>query len=136
MPNQRGRRAATVQGVAPTTMSIIRTLGRLAATEFRLLRAELNDKIGALGLAIGLATGGAVLLITAVILLFVAAISALMDQGFGLTSATLIVFGVVVITGSGCLWFGIRQLRTENLLPNKTIAQVQKDFESIAPETN
>ena len=38
--------------------------------------------------------------------------------------------------GPGCLWFGIRQLRTQNLLPNKTIAQVQKDFESIAPEAN
>jgi hypothetical protein len=33
------------------------------------------------------------------------------------------------------LWFGIRQLRAENLMPNKTIAQVQKDFESISPES-
>ena len=27
-----------------------------------------------------------------------------------------------LITGAGCLWFGIRQLRAENLMPNKTIA--------------
>jgi hypothetical protein len=72
----------------------------------------------------------------AVVLLFGAAISALMDQGLGLTSATLIIFGLVLVTAAASLWFGIRQLRPQNLMPNKTIAQVQKDFESIAPETN
>jgi len=47
-----------------------------------------------------------------------------------------VVFGTVLVVGAGCIWFGIRQLSVENLMPNKTIAQVQKDFESITPETN
>ncbi len=105
-------------------------------TEFRLLRAELGEKIGLIGLGVGLVAGGAVLLIAAVVLLFVAGISALVNYGFGLTAAILIVFGTVLVAGAGCLWLGIRQLSVENLMPNKTIAQVQKDFKSITPETN
>ena len=129
-------RDSSQQGVAAITLGIFREVVRLVSTEFRLLRTELGEKIGAIGLGLGLTVGGAVLLILAVVLLFVAAISALMDQGLGLTAATLIVFALVLITGAGSLWFGVRQLRPQNLMPNKTIAQVQKDFESIAPETN
>jgi uncharacterized membrane protein YqjE len=123
-------------GVAATAVGIFRDILRLVGTEFRLLRTEVGEKIGLIGWGLGFTAGGAVLLIVSVVLLFVAAISALMDQGLGMTAATLIVFGVVLAAGAGCLWFGTRQLRTQNLLPNKTIAQVQKDFESIAPESN
>jgi uncharacterized membrane protein YqjE len=122
--------------VAGTAVGIFKEFLRLIGTEFQLLRAEIGEKIGVIGLGVGLAAGGAVLLIMGVVLLFVAAISALRDQGLGLTAATLIVFAVVLVSGAGCLWIGVRQLRTQNLLPNKTIAQVQKDFESIAPESN
>jgi uncharacterized membrane protein YqjE len=136
MARAKGYRDAAPQGVAATTVGIFREVVRLIGTEFRLLRAEIGEKIGVIGWGVGLAAGGAVLLIMGVVLLFVAAISALMDQGLGLTAATLIVFVVVLAAGAGCLWFGVRQLRMQNLLPNKTIAQVQKDIESIAPEPN
>lgn len=136
MVRARNRQDVTSQGgVAGTAFGIFREFLRLIATEFRLLRAELGEKAGIIGLGIGLAAGGALLLIAAVVLLFVAVIGALIEYGFGLTAATLIVFAAVLITGVGCLWFGISQLRAENLMPNKTIAQVQKDFEAITPET-
>ena len=129
------RHNGTPQGVAGTAFDIFKEFLRLVATEFRLLRAELGEKAGVIGLGIGLAAGGALLLVAAAVLLFVAVIGALIEHGFGLKAATLIVFAAVLITGVGCLWFGIRQLRAENLMPNKTIAQVQKDFDSISPET-
>jgi len=122
-------------GVAGTAFDIFKEFLRLLATEFSLLRAELGEKAVVIGLGVRFAAGGALLLIAAVVLLFVAVIGALVEHGVGLTAATLIVFAAVLITGGGCLWFGIRQLRAENLMPNKTIAQVQKDFESISPET-
>jgi uncharacterized membrane protein YqjE len=137
MARARSRQDVTPHGgVAGTAFDIFKEFLRLVATEFRLLRAELGEKIGLIGLGVGLVAGGAVLLIAAVVLLFVAGISALVDYGFGLTAAILIVFGTVLVAGAGCLWLGIRQLSVENLMPNKTIAQVQKDFESITPETN
>jgi len=123
-------------GVASTAAQIFKHSIRLMVTEARLLRTELGEKIGIIGLGVGLAAGGGVLLITAVVLLFVAAISALVEYGFSLTIATLIVFGVVLVLGIGCLLFGLRQLQPHNLMPRKTIEQVQKDFESIAPEAN
>src|SRR5690349_6472522 len=109
------RRAAGIdeggrpQGEASTVTDIVKESLHLLSTEFRLLRAELGEKIGVIGLGIGLATGGTFLLIAAIVLLFVAAISVLLDRGFGLTLATLIVFGIVLITGAGCLWVGVRQ---------------------------
>ena len=136
MARTRSRQTGTPQtGVAGTAFDIFKEFVRLVGTEFRLLRAELGEKAGVLGLGIGLAAGGTLLLIAAVVLLFVAAIGALIEHGVGLTAATLIVFAAVLITGTGCLWFGIRQLHAENLMPNKTIAQVQKDFESISSES-
>src|SRR6476620_9560855 len=84
-------------GVAGTAFDIFKEFLRLVATELRLLRAQLGDKAGILG--IGLAAGGALLLIAAVVLLSVAVIGALLEYGFGLTVATLIVFAAVLITG-------------------------------------
>ena len=123
-------------GVGSTAAEIIKTYIRLIITEARLLRTEMGKKLGVVGLGLALAAAGVVLLIMALVLIFVAAISALIDHGFGLTGATLIVFGAVAIAGIGSLWFGIRQLQFDNLMPKKTIKQVQKDFESIAPEAN
>ena len=135
MARVRSRVGEKPQGVASTALNIFKEFVRLIATEFNLLRAELSEKTGVIGLGLGLAAGGALLLMTAIVLLFVAIISALVEHGFSLTAATLIVSAAVLVTGARCLWFGIRQLRAENLMPNKTIAQVQKDFESMSPET-
>jgi len=117
-------------------MEIFRTTLRLIITEGRLLRTELGEKIGLIGLGLALTVGGGVLLIMAVVLLFVAAISALVGSGFSLTAATLMVFAAVLLVGLGCLWFGLHQLQPSNLMPRKTIQQVQKDFQTIAPEAN
>jgi len=117
-------------------MEIFRTTIRLIVTEGRLLRTELGEKIGLIGLGLALTVGGGVLLIMAVVLLFVAAISALVSSGFSLTIATLMVFAAVLLVGLFCLWFGLHQLQPSNLMPRKTIQQVQKDFQTIAPEAN
>src|SRR3954463_2515261 len=103
MARTRSRQTGTPQtGVAGTALDIFKEFLRLVGTEFRLLRAELGEKAGVMGLGIGLAAGGAVLLVAAVVLLFVAAIGALIEHGFGPTAATLMVFAAVLITGGGC----------------------------------
>src|SRR5215216_7152533 len=136
MAHERSRHDPPRNGVSSTAVEILKAYVRLIVTEGRLLRTELGEKIGVIGLGVALTAGGGVLLITAVVLLFVAAISALVDYGFSLTIATLIVFGAVLLFGVGCVWFGLRQLQPANLMPRKTIEQVQKDFESIGPEAN
>ena len=120
-------------GVAATTVDIIKEYVGLLATEFRLFKTELSEKIGQIGLGVALTVAGTVLLIMAIVLLVVVAISALVDAGLGLTVATLSVFAFVLVIGLACGWLGFRQLQPRNLLPKKTIEQVQKDFEAITP---
>ena len=136
MANTRRNHDRPRLAVGSTAMEIFRTVIRLIVTEGRLLRSELSEKIGLIGLGLALTVGGGVLLIMAVVLLFVAGISALVDAGFGLTIATLIVFAALLVVGLACLWFGLHQLQPSNLMPRKTIQQVQKDFQTIAPEAN
>ena len=89
MARARSRQNGTPQGgVAGTALDIFKEFLRLLGTEFRLLRAELGEKAGVIGLGIGLAARGALLPIAAVVLLFVAVIGALIEHGFGLTAAT------------------------------------------------
>jgi putative superfamily III holin-X len=136
MANSRRHHDRPRLAVGSTAMEIFRTTLRLIITEGRLLRTELGEKIGLIGLGLALTVGGGVLLIMAVVLLFVAAISALVSYGFSLTVATLMVFAAVLLVGLLCLWFGLHQLQPSNLMPRKTIQQVQKDFQTIAPEAN
>jgi uncharacterized membrane protein YqjE len=136
MAQARIRRDGPSQGVASTAVAITKEYVRLVVTEFRLLRRELGQKIGQVGLGVALTAGGAVLLMMALVLLFVAMLSALTDFGVSLTGATLTAFGFVLVLGVGCGWVGLRQLQPENLIPKETINQVKKDFESIAPESN
>ena len=136
MSRARAHHASARANLAAPAMEISKTGVRLIATEARLLRTELREKMGRLGLGVALAAGGGVLLLLAVVLLFVALIGALIDAGFSLPIAALIVFAAAFIVGGSCLWLGLRQLRLEMLMPKRTIEQVQKDFASITLETN
>ena len=136
MARARAPNASARANLVATAMAISRTGVQLIVTEARLLRTELREKMGRLGLGVALAAGGGVLLVLAVVLLFVALIGALIDAGFSLAIAALIVFAAALVIGGGCLWLGLRQLRLEKLMPKRTIEQVQKDFESITLETN
>ena len=113
---------------------LFKEIAKLVRTETQLLRTELAEKAVRVGLGIGLTVAAAILFITAIILLFVATIAALVDYGFSLSAATLIVAGVMLILGAISLWLGVHQLRAKNLMPSKTIDQVQKDVEAIKTE--
>ena len=113
---------------------LFKEVAKLVRTETQLLRTELAEKAVRVGLGIGLTVAAAILFITAIILLFVATIAALVDYGFSLSAATLIVASVMVILGAISLWLGVDQLRAKNLMPSKTIDQVQKDVEAIKTE--
>ena len=113
---------------------LFKEIAKLVRTETQLLRTELAEKAVRVGLGIGLTVAAAILFITAIILLFVATIAALVDYGFSLSAATLIVASVMMILGAIFLWLGVDQLRAKNLMPSKTIDQVQKDVEAIKTE--
>ena len=121
-------------GAVSTFRDIFKEISKLVRTEAQLLRVELAEKATRVGLGIALTVASAILFITALILLFVATIAALVDYGFGLSIATLLVAGAMLAVGAIFLWVGLHQLRAKNLVPSKTIEQVQKDVEAIKTE--
>src|SRR4051794_21796539 len=87
------------QTVPATAVAILKEGTRLVITEGRLLRTELAEKVGVVGIGLVLTVGGALLLMMALIALFVVAIGALVEAGFSLTVAARIVFAALLVLG-------------------------------------
>jgi putative superfamily III holin-X len=100
----------------------------LVRKEAKLARAEVSENMTSLARGIGLAIGGAVLLIPALVILLQAGVAALTDA-YGLASywSALIVGGCVLIVGIILLSVGLSRLKLENIMPSKTVHQLQRD---------
>jgi hypothetical protein len=99
----------------------------LIRKEGQLARAEMSEKIGEIGMALGLVVGGAVLLIPALVILLQAAVAGLVATGLAVGWASLIVGGVVLVIGLLLLAIGVNRLKTARLVPDKTLEQLQRD---------
>ena len=71
--------------------------------------------------------GGAVLLIPALVILLEAAVAALEQNGMRPAEAAGIIGGIALVLGFILIAIGISRLRVKNLMPNKTIQQLQQD---------
>ena len=100
----------------------------LARKESQLARAEMSEKIIQAAFGLAFIVGGAVLLTPALVVLLQAAVAALEQQArFQPTAAALIVGGAVLVIGIILLLVGINRLKVGNLVPEKTIHQIQED---------
>ena len=98
----------------------------LARKESQLARAEISEKITQVAFGLAFIVGGAVLLTPALVVLLQAAVTALQAQ-FQPPLAALIVGGAVLVSGIVLLWVGVNRLKVKNLVPNKTLHQIQED---------
>ncbi len=99
----------------------------LVRKESQLARAEMSENISQIGLGIGFLMGGAVLLIPALVILLQAGVAALERQGFQPPGASLIVGGAALVLGLILLLIGVNRMKAKNLIPDKTINQIQED---------
>jgi NADH:ubiquinone oxidoreductase subunit 6 (subunit J) len=99
----------------------------LVSKEGQLARTEMSEKIGQVAAGLVLVVIGAVLLMPALVVLLQAAVAALEQAGVAPPWAALIVGGVVLLIGLILLMVGISRLKAKNLLPQKTINQLQED---------
>jgi hypothetical protein len=76
---------------------------------------------------LGLIAFGTVLLMPALVVLLEAAVAALERAGLAPPLAALVVGGVVLVVGVILLLVGINRLKAKNLVPRKTIQQLQED---------
>ncbi|HEX5509303.1 MAG TPA: phage holin family protein [Pseudolabrys sp.] len=99
----------------------------LLRKESQLARVEMSEKLSQIALGIGFVVFGAVLLIPAIVILFQAAVAALQRAGVQMPAAALIVGGIAFVVGLILLLIGIGRMKVRNLLPDRTISQVQQD---------
>jgi hypothetical protein len=113
--------------VTDIASDLLREFTTLIRKDFLLARTEVSEKVGVLGGAVALMVAGAVFLMAALVLLLQALIAYMVAQGFTLTAATLIVGGGALILGILLLWIGVSRMRPANLVPNRTIDQLNRD---------
>ena len=105
--------------------------GTLLRTEARLLRAEFSEKLSKAGAAAIEILGGALCLLAALMVLLQALVIVLAETGLGGGWASLIVGIGVAIVGLILLRAGKAGLEVEEMLPEKTIHQVEQDAQAF-----
>ena len=113
---------------------VVHQVTTLIRKEAQLARAEMSEKMGHAVSGIALAIFGAVLAIPALVILLEAIVAALMSAGIPVYWAAFIVGGVALIIGIALLAAGANRLKADNLVPQKTIHQLQRDAEVAANE--
>ena len=100
----------------------------LLQKEGQLARAEVSENIGKAATGLGFVIGGAVLLIPALVILLEAAVAAITERGhLAPYWSALIVGGAVLMIGLVLLAFGGSRLRPSNMIPTRTLQQLQRD---------
>jgi uncharacterized membrane protein YqjE len=115
------------RSIADLLRDVIAQVTTLLRKETELARVELSENISRAALGLGLVVGGAVLLIPALVILLEAAVAALEQNGMRPAEAAGIIGGIVLVLGFILIAIGTSRLRVRNLMPNKTIHQLQQD---------
>src|SRR5690606_34854477 len=88
---------------------------------------EISEKLTGLVRGVGFVAVGAILLIPALVVLLGAGVAALERAGFAPSVAALIGCGSALVVGVILLLIGINRMKVSNLVPEKTIHQLQED---------
>lgn len=115
----------TIPDIFTDVVSLAATLVR---KESQLARTEISENIGRVGAGIGLLTGGAVLMIPALVILLQAAVE-WVSRTYAITPAlsALILGGIVFVIGLILLLVGVNRLKVRTMVPDRTIRQIQQD---------
>jgi hypothetical protein len=103
----------------------------LFQTEIRLIRAEINEKIGRLANGGTLVGAGAVAAMAAVFLLLQAIVRWLAVAGLPEEWGYLLVGIVVAAIAAALLMSGINRIKSTNLMPDRTLDQLKADFATV-----
>jgi len=102
-------------------------LAKLVGNEFALARAEMAEKAGQAGRAAAMIGAGAVVMIPALVLLLLAAASALIRGGFSDPVAYLCAGGGAAVLAGILIALGLNRLSGDAMKPSITLQQVEKD---------
>ena len=119
------RTIATLMGDA------LSQFAKLFQNEIDLAKAELGEKAQQVGVAAGFLAGAAVLVIPALIMLLFALASALIDGGWSQPVAYLVTGVAAAVLAGFLAMIGIQRLKPENLKPEETMRQLERDKQAM-----
>ena len=117
-------RSRTIPGIV---IDLIGQFTTLLRQESQLARAEISENLNRALTGVVMAVAAAVLLIPALVILLLAGVYGLEAAGFAPYWSALIVGGAAVVVGAVLMLIGINRLKAKNLIPSKTIHQLQED---------
>ena len=126
----------TRRSVPELFSSVFWQLAELMRTEGMLARTEMSEKMSHMGTGLGLLVGGAVLAMPALVILMSAAVAALIENGMTPSWASLLVGGASLLLGLLLLSLGANWLRAGNLIPDRTLQQLQYDANAARNASN
>ncbi|WP_173931319.1 phage holin family protein [Chelativorans sp. Marseille-P2723] len=119
------------RGITTLVTDLADQAATLVRTEFRLLRAEMSEKLEQVrngGLEI---VAGSICLLAALLVLLQALVVALAELGLGMAWSSLIVGVVVAIIGFVLVRMGTSNISATNLTPERTQEQLAKDTRAV-----
>lgn len=117
-------RDRSIPGIVIDLLNQFTTLLR---QESQLARAEISENVNRAIMGVVLAMAAAVLLIPALVILLLAAVYALESTGLAPYWSALAIGGGVLILGLILMLVGLSRLKAKNLVPRKTLNQLQED---------
>jgi putative superfamily III holin-X len=110
---------------------VINDTVHLFQTEIRLIRAEINEKLGRLANGSTLVGAGALAAIAAVFLLLQDIVRWLVIAGLPDQWGYLLVGIVVAAIAAALLMGGINRIKSTNLMPDRTLDQIKADLATV-----
>lgn len=115
-------------GLVRAVTDLFADVSDLVQKEIRLARAEVSEKISAKLAGGGWMGAAGVVALVAFLLLMEAAVFAIASTGLALHWASLIVAGILAAVAVAIFYHG-RSLAEQDLLPQRSVRQVQQDIQ-------
>jgi uncharacterized membrane protein len=102
-------------------------LTTLVRTEIQLARTEISLKISKAATGIAMVMGSAAFAISGLVLILLAIAAWLDNAGLSRGFSNLIAGIIGGLVSAGLAWAGLQRLRADQLAPNRTMEQLQRD---------
>jgi hypothetical protein len=123
--------SGSTRPLASLFTDVVSEVTHLFQTEIRLVKAEMNEKMGRVANSGAMIAAGAIILLPAVFILLLAIVRWLAVVGLPEQWGLVLVGGAVALAGVVLLMKGINNLKGPALVPQRTINQVRADVSLV-----
>ena len=123
--------SGSTRPLASLFTDVVSEVTHLFQTEIRLVKAEINEKMGRVANSGAMIAAGAIILLPAIFILLLAIVRWRAVAGLPEQWGLVLVGGAVALVGVVLLMTGINNLKGPALVPQRTIDQVRADVSLV-----